>query len=66
MNDKPRSWAALRRRSVEAVTHFVALIHARERGDAAKVTDATRELVRLGCRVRFIERQPKEVPHGRR
>lgn len=51
--DERRQW------TIEAVATFSVLMHAHERGELAKATDARRTLNRLGIVVRFAN-------HGRR
>lgn len=43
-----------RRRAVDCVATFVALIHAHERGDRRESDEAHAELERLGVAVRFL------------
>lgn len=51
-----------RRRTIEAVATFTALMHADERGELTKADDAQRTLDRLGIVVRFAYRQLRARP----
>lgn len=57
-----------RRRTIEAVATFTALMHADERGELSRVEEARRALNRLGIVVRFNHTvspaQPKGVARG--
>lgn len=57
-----------RRRSIEAVATFTALMHADERGELSRVEEARRALDRLGIVVRLVytvSPEPKgEVSRG--
>jgi len=58
-----------RRRTIEAVATFVALMHANERGELSRVEESQRALDRLGIVVRFTytvsPAQPKGVSRGK-
>lgn len=58
-----------RRRTIEVVATFAALMHAVERGELSRVEDAQRTLDRLGIAVRFtytLSTKPaKGVARGR-
>ena len=58
-----------RRRTIEAVATFTALMHADERGELSRVEEAQRALDRLGIVVRFtytvLPAQPKGVARGK-
>ena len=58
-----------RRRTIEAVATFAALMHANERGELSRVEESQRALDRLGIVVRFTytvsPAQPKGVSRGK-
>lgn len=58
-----------RRRTIEAVATFTALMHADERGELSRVEEAQHALDRLGVVVRFsctvLPTQPKGVSRGK-
>ena len=57
---------ARRRRTIDVVATFTALMHAYERRELAAAADAQAELARLGIVVRFGRPKARDAKGGRR